>query len=151
MDVEDKSKQNSEIITNILPYLQWDPLSREASHVKQANKAQSLKISQIVFIGPNYYMKHRCVKTNLDPILEHQMKCESMKACKSTQVKHMRCSFQFQIQMLQRSRKILNNPCNTFFLCCTFRLRLNTRSQRTKQQAKQANTRYAIYIQLMQN
>ena len=58
--------------------------------MKQANEAQSLKISQIVFIGPNYYVKHRCVKENLDQILEHQMKCESMKACKSTQAKHMR-------------------------------------------------------------
>ena len=93
MDVEDKSKQNSKIITNILPYLQGDPSSRGASHVKQANKARSLKISQIVFIRPNYYLKHRCVKENLDPILEHQMKCESMKECKSTQAKHIRCSF----------------------------------------------------------
>ena len=93
MDVEDKSKPNSEIITNILPYLQDDPSSRGASHVKKANEAQSLKISQIVFIGPNYYVKHKCVKENLDPILEHQMKCESMKACKSTQAKHMRYSF----------------------------------------------------------
>ena len=93
MDVEDKSKRNSKIIKNILPYLQEDLLSRGASHVKQANEAQSLKISQIVFIGPNYYVKHKCVKTNLNPILEHQMKCESMKACKSTQAKHMRCSF----------------------------------------------------------
>ena len=57
MDVEDKSKQNSEIITNILPYLQGDLSSRGASHVKQVNEAQSLKISQIVFIGPNYYEK----------------------------------------------------------------------------------------------
>ena len=93
MDVEDKSKQNSEIITNILPYLQGDPSSRGASHVKKANEAQSLKVFQIVFIGPNYYVKQRCVKVNLDLILEHQMKCESMKACKSTQAKHMRCSF----------------------------------------------------------
>ena len=93
MNVEAKSKPNSEIITNILPYLQGDPSSRGASHVKQVNEAQSLKISQIVFIGPNYYVKHRCVKVNLDPILEHQMKCEYMKACKSTQAKHMRCSF----------------------------------------------------------
>ena len=54
------------------------------------NEAQSLKISQIVFIGPNYYVKHICMKVNLDPILEHQMKCESIKACKSTQAKHMR-------------------------------------------------------------
>ena len=38
---------------------------------------------QIVFIGPNYYVKHICMKVNLDPILEHQMKCESMKACKT--------------------------------------------------------------------
>ena len=64
--------------------------SRGASHLKQANEAQSLKISQIVFIGPNYYVKHICMKVNLDPILEHQMKCESMKACKRTQAKHMR-------------------------------------------------------------
>ena len=93
MDVEDKSKQNSKIITNILPYLQGDLSSRGASHVKKANEAQSLKISQIVFIRPNYYVKQKCVKENLDPILEHQIKCESMKACKSTQAKHMRCSF----------------------------------------------------------
>ena len=93
MDVEDKSKRNSKIIKNIIPYLQEDPSSRGASHVKQVNKAWSLKISQIVFIGPNYYVKHKCVKENLDPILEHQMKCESMKACKRTQAKHMRCSF----------------------------------------------------------
>ena len=45
---------------------------------------------QIVFIGPNYYVKHICVKVNLDPILEHQMKFESMRACNSTQAKHMR-------------------------------------------------------------
>ena len=93
MDVEDKSMQNNEIITNILPYLQEDPSSRGASHVNQENEAQSFKISQIVFIGPNYYVKHKCVKANLDPILEHQMKCESMKACKSTQAKQMRCLF----------------------------------------------------------
>ena len=93
MDVEDKSKQNRKIITNILPYLRGDLLLRGASHVKQANEAQSLKISQIVFIGPNYYVKHKCVKANLDLILEHQMKCGSMKACKNTQAKHMRCSF----------------------------------------------------------
>ena len=93
MDVEEKSKQNSKIITNIIPYLQGDPSSRGASDVKKANEAQSLEISQIVFIGPNYYVKHRCMEENLDPILEHQMKCESMKACKSTQAKHMRCSF----------------------------------------------------------
>ena len=93
MDVEEKPKQNSETMTNILPYLQGDPSSRGASHVKQANEAQSIKISLIVFIGPNYYVKHICVKANLDPILEHQMKCESMKTCKSTQAKHMRCSF----------------------------------------------------------
>ena len=68
MDVEDKPKQNSETMTNILPYLQGDSSSRGASHVKKENKAQSLKISQIVFIGPNYYMKHRCMKENLDPI-----------------------------------------------------------------------------------
>ena len=43
-----------------------------------------------MFIGPNYYVKHICVKANLSPILEHQMKCESMKACKSTQAKHVR-------------------------------------------------------------
>ena len=43
-----------------------------------------------MFIGPNYYMKHIYVKANLDPILEHQMKCESMKVCKRTQAKHMR-------------------------------------------------------------
>ena len=73
MDVEDKSKQNSEIITNILPYLQGDLSLRGASHVKQANGAHSLKISQIVFIGPNYYVKHRCMEENLDPILEHQI------------------------------------------------------------------------------
>ena len=79
MDVEDKSKQNSEIITNILPYLQGDLSSGGASHVKQVNEAQSLKISQIVFIGPNYYVKHKCMKENLDPILEYQMKCESIK------------------------------------------------------------------------
>ena len=90
MDVEDKSKQNSEIITNILPYLQGDPSLRGASHIKQENEAQSLKISQIVFIVPNYYMKYKCMKANLDPILEHQIKCESMKACKSAQAKHMR-------------------------------------------------------------
>ena len=48
------------------------------------------KTPQIVFIGPNYYVKHICVKVNLDPILEHQMKCKSMKACKRTQAKHMR-------------------------------------------------------------
>ena len=90
MDVEDKSKRNSEVITNMLPYLQGDPSSRGYLHVKQANEAQSLKISQIVFIGPNYYVKYKCVKENLDLILEHQMKCESMKACKSTQAKHMR-------------------------------------------------------------
>ena len=71
-------------MTNILPYIQGDLSPRGASHVKQANEAQSLKISQIVFIGPNYYVKHKCVKENLDPILEHQMKCESMKACKRT-------------------------------------------------------------------
>ena len=93
MDVEDKPKQNSETMTNILPYLQGDPSSRGASHVKKESEAYSLKISQIVFIGPNRYVKHICVKENLDPILEHQMKCESMKACKSTQAKHMRCSF----------------------------------------------------------
>ena len=93
MDVEDKSKQNRKIITNILTYLQGDLSSRGASHVKQVNEAQSLKIFQTVFIGPNYYVKHKCVKANLDPISEHQIKCESMKACKSTQVKHMRCSF----------------------------------------------------------
>ena len=92
MNVEDKFKWNSKIITNILPYLQGDPLSRGALHVKQVNEVQSLKISQIVFIGPNYYVKHKCVKANLDPILEHQMS-ESMKACKRTQAKHMRCSF----------------------------------------------------------
>ena len=91
MDVEEKFKQNSEIITNILPYLQGDLSSRGSSHVKKANEAQSLKISQIVFIETNYNVKHRCMKENLDPILEHQMKCESMKACKSTQAKHMRC------------------------------------------------------------
>ena len=55
---------------------------------------------QIMFIGPNYYMKHVYVKVNLDPILQHQMKCESMKARKSTQAKHVRGSFYFQIQML---------------------------------------------------
>ena len=49
-----------------------------------------LRTPQIVFIGPNYYVKHICVKVNLDPILEHQMKCESMRARKSTQAKHMR-------------------------------------------------------------
>ena len=43
-----------------------------------------------MFIGPNYYVKHKCVKENLDPILEHQMKCESMKACKIIQAKPMR-------------------------------------------------------------
>ena len=43
-----------------------------------------------MFIGPNYYVKHTCMKENLDPILEHQMKCESMKASKCTQAKHMR-------------------------------------------------------------
>ena len=93
MDVEDKFKQNSEIITNILPYLQGDSSSRGPLHVMKVNEALTLKISQIVFIGPNYYVKHRCMKANLDPILEHQMKCESIKACKSTQDKHMRCSF----------------------------------------------------------
>ena len=93
MDVEDKSKRNSKIITDILPSLQGDPSSRGDSHVKKMNEAQSLKIFQIVFIGPNYYVKHKCVKANLDPILEHQMKCESMKVYKSTQAKHMRCSF----------------------------------------------------------
>ena len=87
-------------MTNILPYLQGDPSSRGASNAKQANEAQSLKISQIVFIGPNYYVKQKCVKANLDPVLEHQMKCESIKACKITQAKHMRSSFKFQIQML---------------------------------------------------
>ena len=56
MDVEDKPKWNSETMTNILPYLQGDPLSRGDSHVKQVNEAQSLKISKIVFIGPNYYV-----------------------------------------------------------------------------------------------
>ena len=71
MNVEDKPKQNSETMTNILHYLQGDLPSRGASHVKQANEAQSLKISQIVFKGPNYYVKHMCVKVNLDPILEH--------------------------------------------------------------------------------
>ena len=91
MDVEDKSKRNSETMTNILPYLQWDLLLRGALHVKKVNESQSLKISQIVFIGPNYYVKHKCVKENLDPILENQMKCESMKACKSTQDKQTRC------------------------------------------------------------
>ena len=151
MDVEDKSKQNSKIITNILPYLQGNPSSRRALNVKQVNEAQSLKIPKIVFIEPYYYLKHRCVKENLDPILEHQMKCESMKACKSTQVKYMRCSFQFQIQIFQRSNKIPGNPCNASFLCCTFHLHLNAHSQRIKQQAKQASTRYAIYIQIMQN
>ena len=35
-------------------------------------------------------MNHICVKVNLDPILEHQMKCESMKACKRTQTKNLR-------------------------------------------------------------
>ena len=45
---------------------------------------------QIVFIRPNYYVKHICVKENLSPILEHQMKCESMKVWKRTQDKHMR-------------------------------------------------------------
>ena len=93
MDVENDFKQNSQTMKNILPYLQGDLLSRGASHIKKVNEAQSLKISQIVFIGPNYYVKHKCVKANLDPILEHQMKSESMKACKSTQAKHMRCSF----------------------------------------------------------
>ena len=91
--MEDKFKWNSEIITNIVPYLQGDPSSRGASHVNQVNEAQSIKISQIVFIGLIYYVKHKCVKENLDPILEHQIKCESMKECKSTQEKHMRCSF----------------------------------------------------------
>ena len=90
MDVEDKPKRNSEKIRNILSYLQGDLSSRGASHVKQVNESQSLKISQIVFIGPNYYVKHRCMKTNLELILEHQMKCKSMKACKSTQAKNMR-------------------------------------------------------------
>ena len=91
MDVEDKPKQNSETMTNILPYLQGDPSSRGASHVKKVNEAQPLEISQIVFIGHKYYyVKCKCMKANLDPILEHQMKCESMKACKSTQAKHMR-------------------------------------------------------------
>ena len=89
MDVEDKPKQNIETMTNILPYLQGDLSSRGASNVKQVNEAQSLNISQIMFTGPNYYVKHRCMKANLDPILEHQMKCESMKACKITQAKHM--------------------------------------------------------------
>ena len=89
MDVEDKPKQISETMTNILPYLQRDPSLRRASNVKKANEAQS-KISQIMFIGPNYYVKQKCMKENLGPILEHQMKCESMKACKSTQAKHMR-------------------------------------------------------------
>ena len=45
---------------------------------------------KIVFIGSNYYMKYICMKVNLDPTLEHQMKCESMKSCKRTQAKHMR-------------------------------------------------------------
>ena len=116
MDVEEKSKQNSKIITKILPYLQGDPSSRGALNVKQANEAQSLKISQIVFIGPNYYVKHRCVKENLDPVLEHQMKCESMKACKSTQAKHMRDSI-----LLPNSNI---NPYNASFLYCTFHLHL---------------------------
>jgi hypothetical protein len=93
MDVEDKTKWNSETMTNILPYLQGDLSSRGVLHVKKVNEAQSLKISQIVFIGPNYYVKHICMKETLDPILEHQMKCESMKICKITQVKHMRCLF----------------------------------------------------------
>ena len=48
---------------------------------------------QIVFIEPNYYVKHVSMKVNLDPILEHQMKCKSMKACKITQAKHMRGFF----------------------------------------------------------
>ena len=43
-----------------------------------------------MFIGPKYYVKHICVKVNLDIILEYQMKCDYMKACKSTQAKHMR-------------------------------------------------------------
>ena len=83
MDVEDKLKQNSETMTNILPYLQGNPLSRGALNVKQANEVQSLKISQIVFIVSNYYVKHKCVKENLDSILKPQLKCESMKACKT--------------------------------------------------------------------
>ena len=96
MDVEEKPKQNSETMTNILPYLQGDLSSRGASHVKKENQAQSLKISQIVFIGPNYYVKQKCMKESLNPILEHQMKCESMKACKNTQAKHMRFYFSFK-------------------------------------------------------
>ena len=43
-----------------------------------------------MFIGHNYYVKHKCVKVNIDSILKPQMKCESMKACKNTQAKHMR-------------------------------------------------------------
>ena len=93
MNIENKPKQNSETMTNILPYLQGDLSSRGALNVKQVNEAQSLKIFQIVFIESNYYVRHKCMKENLDPILEHQMKCESMKAYKRTQAKKMRCSF----------------------------------------------------------
>ena len=151
MDVEKKPKQNSEAITNILPYLQGDLSSRGASNVKQVNEAQSLKIFQIVFIWPNYYVKQRCVKANLDPILEHQMKCESRKACKSTQAKYMRGFILLPNLNVIDIQKIPGNPCNTSLLCCTFCLHLNAHSQQTKQQAKQTNTRYAIYIQLMKN
>ena len=151
MNVENQPNQNREKIKNILPYLQGDPSSSGPSHVKKENKVQSLKISQIVFIGTNYDVKYRCMKANLDLILEHQIKCESMKACKSTQAKHMRGFILLPNLNVIEIQKKSHNPCNTSFLCCTFCLHLNTHSQRTKQQAKQANTRYAIYIQLMQN
>ena len=61
---------------------------------------------QIVFIGPNYYVKHICMKENLDPILEHQIKCESMKACKELKLNTWEVHFNFKVQMLSRSKRI---------------------------------------------
>ena len=116
MDVENKPKRNSMTMTNILPYLQGDLSLRGTLNVMQVNEAQSLKISQIVFIRPNYYVKQIFLKENLDPILKHQMKCESLKSCKSTQAKHMRGSFQFQIQMLSRCKRIHQIQCSVSIL-----------------------------------
>ena len=78
---------------NLDPILEHQMKCESLKACKKVNETQSLKISQIVFIGPNYYVKHKCVKSNLDSILKAQLKCESMKECKNTQAKHMRCSF----------------------------------------------------------
>ena len=51
-------------------------------------------------------VKHKCVKANLDSILKPQLKCESMKACKNTQAKHMRFLFYVQIEVLLVQRRI---------------------------------------------